>query len=39
MVPSISGSKIRNYSNNNTPSSSSSSSSYPRKLEFSTKPQ
>jgi hypothetical protein len=31
LVPSTSGSRIRNYSNNNTPSS-----SYPRRLEFST---
>jgi len=36
LVPSTSGSKIRNYSSNKTPSSSS--SSYPRKLESSTKP-
>jgi len=35
LVPSMSGSKIRNYSNNNTPSS---SSSYPRRLESSTQP-
>jgi hypothetical protein len=33
LVPSMSGSKIRNYSNNNTPSS-----SYPRRIESSTKP-